>query len=62
MKIQYFSMAYIKWKDVTIVSAFRATVAKYPNRVMYVNASLGTEWTYSKASKHTWAGKKNKKQ
>ena len=56
-------MAYIKWKDVTIVSAFRATVAKYPNRVMYVNASLGTEWTYSKACRyviiHEFAKKKN---
>ena len=43
-----FSMAYIKAYDVTIVTAFRATVAKFPNRVMYVNASIGTEWTYSK--------------
>ena len=41
-------MAYIKAYDVTIVTAFRATVAKFPNRVMYVNASIGTEWTYSK--------------
>ena len=41
-------MAYIKMQDVTIVTVFRATVAKYPNLVMYVNASLGMEWTYSK--------------
>ena len=41
-------MVYIKVHDMTIISAFRATVAKYPNRVMYVNASLRTEWTYSK--------------
>ncbi len=41
-------MAYIKFFDKTVVDMFRDVVAKYPNRVMFVNASDETEWTYSK--------------
>jgi hypothetical protein len=43
-----FRMAYVKAMDLNMVKLFRKTVARYPNRVMYVNATNGTEWTYSK--------------
>ena len=43
-------MAYIKMFNVNIVRVFRSTLSRYPNRVMYVNAASGAEWTYSKAS------------
>jgi solute carrier family 27 fatty acid transporter 1/4 len=42
-----FRMAYVKWKDMTITQAFRANAEKYPNRVMFVNANTGQEWTFS---------------
>lgn len=45
-----FRMAYIKLYNVNIIGVFRATLSRYPNRVMYVNASSGAEWTYSKVS------------
>ena len=41
-------MAYLKTLDKNVVTMFRQTVDKYPERVMFVNANDGTEWTYSK--------------
>ena len=49
-----FRMIYVKRKNLTVVQAFRQTVAKYPHRVMFVNAGTGEEWTYAKASHHTY--------
>ena len=43
-----FTMFYVKTFDINIVKAFRGVLKKYPNRVMFVNASTSEEWTYAK--------------
>ena len=45
-----FAIIYVKTFDMNVVKLFRQTLKKYPNRIMYVNASTGKEWTYSQAS------------
>ena len=37
----------VKWYDYTVVSLFRQTVQKYPNKAMLVNCATGKEWTYT---------------
>lgn len=45
-----YRMLYVKMVDANVVTVFREVHAKYPHRVMFVNAGTGEEWTYSKAS------------
>ena len=37
----------VKWNDYTVVSLFRKTVQKYPQKAMLINCASGKEWTYS---------------
>ena len=41
-----FSMAYVKYFDRNVVYMFRRMVEKLPNKVVFVNATDGGEWTY----------------
>ena len=39
-------LLYFKFTNANVVSRFRQMLAKFPNRVMYVNATNDEEWTF----------------
>ena len=39
-------LLYFKFTNANVVSRFRQMLAKFPDRVMYVNATNDEEWTF----------------
>ena len=43
-------LLYFKITNTNVVSRFRAMLAKFPDRVMYVNATNDEEWTFQQVT------------
>ena len=46
-RMLFFCKYLVKWNDYTVVSLFRKTVQKYPQKAMLINCASGKEWSYS---------------
>jgi hypothetical protein len=46
-----FRINWALFKDMTVVSTFREVLKRNPDKVMYINCTDNTEWTYQQVSR-----------